>query len=251
VKQSLRVMLLVLIAAIWCPAVAGASFAVRPIWHPEQAQPTSVTDPTGGTSSRASTVPQASSPVALTSILAGGSTTCSAGWNYVAAQANSYVTGNCNGSWPFTASYVQYDSIHNWYWYAGAIGGDYNGCGWMRSQDLGAFGGYSSSTCSNRAYCDYIYCDSTGPYTYGSADDGMPASSIAGCTEWANFRPWSSSPAPKNSLRLTTGGVDDLRVRYLAKPVYGGHRYYMARDTKVAAGVGAGNWVFLRDDCFS
>lgn len=245
-----------LVAAGFTLPASPASAALKPIWHPEYLQPITVTDPTNSVSSAPAKASQTTQPggstVSSMAILAGGSTSCTSGWHYVAAKADSFVTGNCYQGWALTASYIQWDAVHSEFWYGGAIGGHYNGCGWMREQDLGAFSGYDSSSCGNRAYCDYIYCDASGnPYTYGSATDGMTASSIAGCNEWANYRPWSANGVPVDSVRQTNGFLNDLKVRYLAKYTYGGHRYYMARDTTVTANNNQANWVFLRDDCLS
>jgi len=214
-----------------------------------------VTDPLNAVSTNSASSPH-QSPLAATTIAplatqSGGATTCSLGWHYVAASANSFVAGNCHEGWSFTVSYIQWDDLHTLFWYGGAIGGHYNGCGWMRETDIGVPTDYSqSSTCGSRTYCSYIHCDSlNNPYTYGTGTDGETGTSVAGCPKWANYRPWSSSSAPVDFVGYTTGEPNDVKVRYLAKNQYLGHDYYMVRDTRVKANHDEANWVFLRDDC--
>jgi hypothetical protein len=241
-------------AVLAAPTTSAA--ALRPIWHPElvnqslAAASAESTATAGGPSAASS--PSGSPAVTTLAISAGGSTTCGPGWSYVAARINSYVTGNCAEGWSLTAGLIDWDSVHSEYWYGGAIGGAYAGCGWMRTQDLGGFSGYNVSTCMNRADCDFMTCDSGHHgYIYGGTDDGLTASSITGCDEWANYRPWSATPRPTDSLRKTKGWTNDLKVRYLAKLQYGGHRFYMVRDTTIETNRNLGNWVFIRDDCLS
>lgn len=135
-------------------------------------------------------------------------------------------------------------------WYAGSINGSYNGCGWMRTGDLNGSSGSASSSCGARDYCDFIYCDASGQWTYGDKYDGQVANAIGGCQEFANYRPWSSAGTPADVIKYTTPG-NTLRVRYRAKYTYNGHRYFMVRDITTPSESNQANWVFIADNCMS
>ncbi len=220
---------------------------VKPIWHPELRTPVELADPAFGTASNLTSAP---SGAVTTLSAAWGVGVCAPGWHYVAAKPNSFVTGNCLGSWSVTLSSSSFDPVHEWTWSAVDIGGNFNGCGWMRMQDLADITSGSGTSCGTREYCTYIYCDGTVPIVYGSTTDGLDALRLSGsqCTEWANLRPWSVNGGPANPVNTSTP-PGPIKMRYPTAYLYGGHRYYMVRDTQVPANAGYANWVFLRDDC--
>jgi hypothetical protein len=222
---------------------------VRPIWHPELRTPVELADPAYGFSGE-----QASASTGAVSALAAawGVAVCAPEWHYVAAKPNSFVIGNCLGSWPVDLSSSSFDSVNEWTWFGSYIGGSYNGCGWMRVQDLADIAGGTGTSCGTREYCTYIHCENGVPIVYGSTTDGLDAQRLSGpnCTEWANLRPWSQNGSPTNAVN-TSVPAGRIKIRYPSAYIYSGHRYYMVRDTKVPANSGNANWVFLRDDCFA
>lgn len=189
---------------------------------------------------------------------AGGEFVCTYTWAYVAAKADSFVTGNCHSGWKMLRTKRQNDSVHGWVWDGGYINGDYDGCGWLRQQDSTSYSTTNGTGCGapDRDYCDYIFCSGTTPYTLGTTTDGAPVDVTRTCSQYANYRPWSSSPNPLYYLRSSNPGERDstgqyrLHVRYLTKYQYGGQYWYMARDGGTPADVGQANWVFVPAACF-
>lgn len=194
-----------------------------------------------------------------------GAFRCSPTWNYIAAEANSFVSGNCygasSGSWYMQRTKKEFDPVHGIYWDGGYVDGNYDGCGWMRQQDTTELNTNPNSACASpdRPYCDYIYCVNGVPWTFGGTNDGQPTNVKQTCWEYANYRPWSSNNQPLNALvryvqpNETWQGTWRLWARYITKyPWYypGGATYFvMAHDTRMD-GTGLGNWVFVPLSCF-
>jgi hypothetical protein len=121
---------------------------------------------------------------------ASGAFRCSPTWNYIAAKANSFVTGNCygatSGAWYMQRTKKQFDSTHQIYWDGGYVNGSYDGCGWMRQQDSTLSNTAVNTVCASpdKAYCDYIVCVDGKPWTFGGTTMGSrrTSSRLAGST---------------------------------------------------------------------
>jgi hypothetical protein len=196
---------------------------------------------------------------------ASGAFRCSPTWNYIAAKANSFVTGNCygatSGAWYMQRTKKQFDSTHQIYWDGGYVNGSYDGCGWMRQQDSTLSNTAVNTVCASpdKAYCDYIVCVDGKPWTFGGTSDGQPTNVKQACWEYANYRPWLANSQPLNALvryvqpNETWQGSYRLWARYVAKYpwYYNGTAIYfvMVHDTRMD-GTGQGNWVFVPLTCF-
>lgn len=164
-------------------------------------------------------------------------------WGFVVNLPSGYVIGNCYDGWSM-AQQTQ-PSCPSACWLGGFVYGDYNGCGFIRTDYLVSGGSSSSSACSTGAgrrlaeVASYVNCDLAGGE---HCTDGTAVSITADCAQYANARPWT-----------TTSGIDYLRKRpspytVLWRYVTLDGGYVMARDSGIASG--AGNWVFMKRSCF-
>lgn len=163
-------------------------------------------------------------------------------WVFVAASPGGYVIGNCAPGWHLHRT-IKSDPVapEGTYFDGGYIFGNFNGCGWVRADRDRQVGTGSYTACqspSRNAYefgslfnCPPGWC-SDGTYTTGS-----------GCQLYANYRPWSATPAPTDPI----GGVQSGAFYWRYVTLDG--QYVMVRDPDIAAGYG--NWAFVRRSCLA
>lgn len=146
------------------------------------------------------------------------------------------------------------------YFDGGFIHGNYNGCGWVGTDWDAMLYDQTNNPCSDSAshgQAEFMYYEN-GHYIINdeSASDGTPLQTTRDCTEYANFRPWSATPAESDAIRTvpagdTVNGQWRLRWRWLTarRSTLTNAYFYMVRDT--AAPPGNGNWVFVSQACFN
>jgi hypothetical protein len=168
-----------------------------------------------------------------------------------------YAIGNCLNGVHLDRTWK--DFAAGLYWDGGFVHGNYNGCGWIDSNYSNLLYGQTNTACGSSAshgLSEFMYYEN-GHYIINDATktDGTPLDNIRDCTEYANYRPWSSNNAETDAIRTIpahsfTNGQPRLWWRYLTKyqSTLGTGYFYMVRDT--AAPPGNGDWVFVAQSCF-
>lgn len=189
---------------------------------------------------------------ALASTAATGQFVCRAGsvigsgdglvWSTIQSFASGYATGNCYDNWHLHRTRKEVNPEYTWD--GGYFYGDYQGCGWIRSDRdvLLQYITYTACADPNLSDASIAYVIDCHHGTPGCA--GTSVTSIGTCYEYANVRPWTATPAPTSGPLLSRlPGYGGFKWRY----VVDGGNYVMVQDTGVAAG--AGNWVFVNRNC--
>lgn len=180
-------------------------------------------------------------------VSAPGGYNCSAagGWVTVANYPSGFAIGNCASGWSMERQICGSSSCD---WSGGYVYGNYSGCGWIATTSLISNGGYpgdsacSSSSSVNRdvdTFATYANCQP------GTCTDGSATTLAANCTEYGNYRPWSSSPGFVNPIR-TFSAARTVLWRYITKS----GSAVMVHDAGVG-GAGYGNWVFVAKSCIN
>jgi hypothetical protein len=168
-----------------------------------------------------------------------------ASWTYLAARANGYVIGNCQGGWTISQRTRARDRTGA-AWRGGYVGGDFDGCGWTHVAWLWRRGGPRDGPCyysRHRQFHSYGVLVNT-----NVCCDGALVNNPRACDEYANARPWSRHATPLDWLRRVRPharfrGHSRLKWRYTTR--YG--HMVMARDRAIAGT--RGNWVFVPRSC--
>jgi hypothetical protein len=187
---------------------------------------------------------------ALASEAATGQFVCRAGptigsgdgqvWSTIQSFASGYATGNCYDNWHLHRTRKE---VNAYTWDGGYFYGDYQGCGWIRSDrdvllQYIAYTPCANPNLSDAAIAYVIDCHHGTPNCAGTG-----VTSIGTCNEYANVRPWTASPAPTSGPLRSRGPGYRFNWRY----VVDGRNYVMVQDG--AVGAGSGNWVFVNRSC--
>jgi len=214
--------------------------------------------------------------------------TCSDAYTLVQSAPDGYVVGNCKQGVNFRQqSYSPTSppplSLSD-YWSGGWVYGNFNGCGWIRSENLDANQPVTVGRCPTgsigyqlnefamltngsalNADCNLKSYGTPGTSTYGTkCTDGSTVDVVASCQLWANYRPWLPDQDPTDPISGPQSGAPDGRVvsgskvkwRYVAKyPSASKNAYYvMVRvptTTSNPVTSGYGNWGFIDADCLA
>ena len=214
--------------------------------------------------------------------------TCSDSFTLVQSAPDGYVVGNCLGGTNFRQqSYSTSNpdggplTLHD-YWSGGWVYGHFNGCGWIRSENLSPQQPSTITKCSSvsigyqlsefalftngsalNSDCNVQSSGTPGTASYSSkCTDGSSVNVVGACPLWANFRPWTSEQDPTDPISGSQSGAPGgvvaagtrVRWRYVAKyPAKSTNAYYvMVRvpGTPTSPVVsGGGNWGFIDADC--
>jgi hypothetical protein len=141
-------------------------------------------------------------------------------------------------------------------WYGGYVYYQLGGCGWIIGSQLGPPNGTGGNGCASpsRNRTDIgDYWNGTSNCTYsedGSVNtcDGSPTTLTCNpIPEYANVRPWSSSPAEQGAIRYISNPGQNYAVNWRYK--VNGNQYDMVRDTHIPTT--DGNWVFVPNSCMA
>jgi hypothetical protein len=176
------------------------------------------------------------------------------------------VTGNCTAGNSIWQDNVSNPAFGHQY-FVGYVGGNYNGCGWIRTDLFGSGTPGGSTTCwGATSHSDFIYNDGTREYIWshvlpsGDSDgssygnDGRYVGN-KNCTEYANFRPWASGQTESDGIRPTDrtddGSFAYLKLRYETKYASAntGNNFIMVHDPDYS--IGYGDWVFVENTCLT
>jgi hypothetical protein len=161
-------------------------------------------------------------------------------WVFVASAPGGYVIGNCAPGWHLHRT-IKSAPVppEGTFFDGGYVYGDFNGCGWIRADRDSQVGSDSSTACASPG---------RSPGEFGSAFNCPPGTcsdgtGVAGtnCQLYANYRPWSDSPAPTNPIGGAQSGT--FLWRYVTRD----GRYVMVRDPDIVSG--SGNWGFVARSC--
>lgn len=168
-------------------------------------------------------------------------------WSYVASYPAGYVTGNCRDGWHLHRTQKSNVVRHeNDTYEGGQIFGDFQGCGWVRSQMSIMVGGGSWGACQDpsRNANTFAYVMNCPP---GMCSTGTLSSIKKQCDIYANVRPWSANGVPVNWLRTVYPGQSRLDWRYVTRYWHWGQHWAMVWDSWTPSG--QGNWGFVPGDC--
>lgn len=220
---------------------ASGAVALPPLNEVEVSGPEAVPDPsdlgvaTVGTNS--------ATPAPARFLCRVGTTTDSYQWGYIGNVPGGYADGNCRDGWHLDRQFTYTNPTTGNIWYGGYFFGNFVACGWTRRTNAVPISGSPGTACSTGAsrsrntFMSYVNCNSP-------CGDGTDVALGAACNEYANVRPFSSSPSPTDWLRARPAGYV-VKWRYLSK----NGQWVMARDANVPTG--QGNWGFISRTCFS
>lgn len=179
--------------------------------------------------------------------------TCQGGWQPVQSYPGGYVTGNCNTGWHHDVTVVSgtittpgHPDNGHFFW-GGTVGGNYNGCGWVRDDYILNTGpSVGTTTCSN---------PSLGAASFGTLFNCRPGycsgptnatATAAGCYKYPNVRPWSPSGGPVGPAHFVNSSTP-LGWRYFTRYSYGGGMWVEVLNYAPAAG--ESRWGFIPVSC--
>lgn len=175
------------------------------------------------------------------SVPASGSFVCANyPWVFIANVPGGYVIGNCAPGWHLHRT-IKSDPVapDNVYFDGGYLFGDYNGCGWIRADRNSQVGTGSYTACASPSR-NVVEFGSVFNCRPGECADGTAVTGT-NCQLYANYRPWSSTPAPTNPIGGLQSGT--FLWRYVTRD----GRFVMVRDPDIATG--SGNWGFVPRSC--
>ena len=180
-------------------------------------------------------------------------------WNPVTSGVGGYVIGNCYQTWSLlwtgSAGTVTDAGVSYWY-YGGLVNGVFNGCGFVRQDNLN-FTNYQIVTTNTVCYPATTY-----PATFalilncvpgtcgGRPTQAFMRSSGSGCQMWANVRPWVNGGAPTDPIQFVPNtNPGRLNWRYITKYSHGGASYVMVQDPTPPPG--GSPWGFVNVSCMA
>ena len=201
-------------------------------------------------------------PLSVTS--ENGDWRCADPYSTVANWPYYYAIGNCpNGAELEVVSYASEDPTTHEHSYGGFVNGTFSGCGWINTAfPLEKLNSAKHTACAEESGGGFKVKESSFWETLNSssAQDGFYVVNKTPCPEYANYRPWSESNAPKELIRTVPAyereglgekaGNPALKWRYLSKyasVIEPKVKYVMVRDDRIAGG--EGNWVFVPRSC--
>jgi Fungal fucose-specific lectin len=189
---------------------------------------------------------------------------CADPYSTVANWPYYYAVGNCpNGAELEVVSYASENPATHEHSYGGFVNGSFSGCGWINTQfPLEKLNSSKHTACAEEAGGGFKVKEATfwEKVNSTSAQDGFYVVNKVPCPEYANYRPWSESNAPKELLRTVPAYEKEglgsgtrnpaLKWRYVSKYASTTEpkvKYVMVRDDRI--GGGEGNWVFVPRSC--
>ncbi len=116
-----------------------------------------------------------------------------------------YAIGNCpKGAELEVVSYASEDPATHEHSYGGFINGAYSGCGWINTAfPLEKLNSTKHTACAEESGGGFKVKESSfwEKLNSSSAQDGFYVVNKTPCPEYANYRPWSESNAPKELIR--------------------------------------------------
>jgi hypothetical protein len=190
---------------------------------------------------------------------------CADAYSTVANWPYYYAIGNCpHGAELEAVSYASENPETHQHSYGGFVNGTFSGCGWINTEfPLERLNHDTHTACAEESGGGFRVKESAfwERVNSSSAKDGTYVVNKVPCSEYANYRPWSESNAPKELLRTVLAyeregsGSEQkynpaLKWRYISKYASTGEpkvKYVMVRDDRI--GGGEGNWVFVPRSC--
>ncbi len=192
---------------------------------------------------------------------ASGDYKCTDKYSVVANWYYYYAIGNCpKGAEIEVVSYASENTETHEHSYGGFVNGAFSGCGWIDTRyPLEKQNSNKNSACGEGSGNEFKIAESTfmTKHNGGSTGDGYAVVNKKACTEYGNYRPWSSNNVEKELIRTAPAyaasgagsNFPALKWRYTTKyeSTDGTGQYVMVRDDRVSGG--EGNWVFVPRSC--
>jgi hypothetical protein len=166
-------------------------------------------------------------------------------WSVIQARASGYATGNCYDGWHVHRTRKE---VNKEVWDGGYFFGDYESCGWIRSDRDMLLKSQTYTDCANpnnheRTFAYSIDCH---PATAGCAGTAVaPIQVLADCAEYANVRPWVANATPTNYVVTRPAGYAQFAWRYVTRDL----RFVMVHD--FGHGANEPTWVFVPRSCLA
>lgn len=178
----------------------------------------------------------------------------------VSAGTNTYIIGNCAPGTELRRTY--YSEDQNGPYDVGLISGSFNGCGAVQIRNLSRVNSTeSTSVCTDpgkRSPSEFLsqvdcrsddsVCRAWDPDLAGDKDTQV----VGTCQAYANYRPFSSVPAPTDPVQVITPAnrAPDIngaqvRWRYITKD----GKFVLVHDRGWRVSAGATPWVFVPAGC--
>ena len=192
-----------------------------------------------------------------------------AAWNAIQQDVNRLVIGNCFAGEYLNATKLGYDPStppnQDPYFYGGYIADAFDSCGWVNNGRLNyiSYSNPTPNTCTNptKLKPEFVYCMS-GPgtcpmdqsgynlaiWTDSSGNDGVWVDNVRACTEYYNYRPWSSNNAPRDPASVTIAAHATVRLRYVTRFQYTGTAYTAGYYAMIHDGT---RWAFVPWSCIT